>query len=302
VPDYSPTVRRRRLAAELKKLREQSGQTGDQIAEALGWSASKISRYELARTGLKPADVRRLLDYYGVDVSRRGELLALAREATGKGWWEAYSDVLPGELADLIGLEDEARSSLIWQIECVPGLLQTEEYARQVNSGFQLVSAQPPSSMERRVQVRMRRQQVLARDPPLEILVVLDESALLRQVADQAVMRAQLERLLEAAKMPNVSIRVLPLHGKRPIMAASFVLLTFGEAHDAAFHDVVSTENWGSTVHFHGELDTYLYRLTFDHIIESALSATESTELIKETAATVWRLPSCDKYSGMLRQ
>lgn len=289
MPDYSPTVRRRRLAAELRKLREQSGQTAEQIAEALGWSTSKISRYELARTGLKPADVRRLLDYYGVGMSHRNELLALAREATNKGWWEAYSDVLPSEYADLIGLENEARSCLVWHIECMPGLLQTPDYAREVNDGFRRLVAMSPGTMERRVQVRILRQQVLTtREPPLELSVVLDESALLRQVADQPVMRAQLQHLLDAAEMPNVSIRVLPLYGKRTIIAASFVLLTFGEAHDARLHDVVSTENLNNTLYVHGETDTYLYKMTFDNIIESALSPSDSRALIADIATRVW--------------
>ena len=289
MPDYSPTVRRRRLAAELRRLREQSGQTAEQIAEAVGWSTSKISRYELARTGLKPTDVRTLLDHYDVGSSRRNELMALAREATTKGWWESYSDVLPSEYSDLIGLEDEARSCLIWQAECVPGLLQTPEYAREINEGFRQVAAMPPSAMERRVQARILRQRILTRDPPLEVSAVLDESVLLRQVADQLVMREQLERLVEIGEMPNITIRILPLHGKRPIMAASFALLMFGEAHDAGFHDVVSTENLTSALAFHGETDTYLYRLTFEYIIKSALSSADSKVLIAETAEQAWR-------------
>jgi transcriptional regulator with XRE-family HTH domain len=288
VPDYSPTVRRHRLAAELRRLREQSGQSGPQIAAALGWSASKISRYELARTGLKPEDVGRLLDYYGVEASRRDELLALASEATRKGWWEAYSDVLSDEYSGLIGLEEEARSCLIWQIECVPGLLQTAEYARQINRGFQLVSATPPGAMERRVEVRMRRQQVLTHDPALELSVVLDESALLRQVADRQVMQAQLDHLLEVAGMPNVRILILPLHGRRPIMVPSFVLLAFGEVHDAGLRDVVSTENMVGTVNIQGEADTYPYRRAFDYLIESALSASDSRKLIADTAKRAW--------------
>lgn len=288
MPDYSPTVRRRRLAAELRRLREQSGQTADQIAEALGWSNSKISRYELARTGLKPADVRRLLDYYGVSASHRNELLALAREATRKGWWESYSDVLSDQHAGLISLEEEARSCVIWQIECVPGLLQTEEYAREINGGFQRMARMPPTVMERRVQVRMLRQRVLTRNPSLELSVVLDESVLLRQIGDQSVMRAQLERLLKAAETPNVNIRIQPLEGKRSIIAASFTLLAFGEAHETGFDDVVSTENVTDTLHFHGEADTYVYRLTFDHLIDSSLSTDDSIALIRETARKVW--------------
>jgi transcriptional regulator with XRE-family HTH domain len=288
VPDYSPTVRRRRLAAELRKLREQSGQTADQIAEALGWSTSKVSRYELARTGLKPTEVRRLLDYYDVATAHRNELLALARQATSKGWWESYYDVLPTDLGDLIGLEEEAQSCLIWQVECVPGLLQIQDYAREINGGFREVVNMPPGNMERLVQVRMLRQRILARDPALQVKAVLDESALLRQVADPAVMRAQLDHLLEISQIPNISIQVLRLHAERRIVTPSFVLLAFGEVHNGGFHDVVSTENLTTNLYFHGETDTYRYKMTFDHIIESALSPSDSRTLIADTKSRVW--------------
>jgi transcriptional regulator with XRE-family HTH domain len=289
VPDYSPTGRRYRLAAELRRLREQSGKTSSEIATALNWSTSKISRYELARTGLKPEDVGRLLDYYRVDAARRAELLALATEATRKGWWEAYSDILSDEYAGLIGMEEEARSCLVWMTECVPGLLQTPDYARQINAGIRLVFATPPGVMERRVEVRMRRQQVLTQDPPLELSVVLDESALLRQVADQRVMYAQMQRLVEVAGLPSVSIRVLALHGRRPIMVPSFVVLGFGEAHDAGLDDVVSQENVTGTFTIQGESETYPYRIAFDSLLESALSGADSVALIADTAKRIWR-------------
>lgn len=290
MPGYVPTVRQRRLAAELRRLREQSGRTGDQIAEALGWSASKISRYELSRTGIKPADVQKLLDYYGVSASRQEELLALASEATRRGWWEAYSDILDARYTDLIGLEDEARSCSIWQIECITGLLQTRDYARQINNGYREMIGASPAVLDRVIDVRMQRQRILTRDRPLELSVVLDESALLRQVADVPVMRAQLERLAHVAQMPNVSIRVLPLRGRRrPIMTASFLLLTFGEVYDAALDDVVATEGLTTTLYFHGETDTWRYRQTFQDIVESSLSADDSVELIASTATRVWR-------------
>jgi transcriptional regulator with XRE-family HTH domain len=289
VPEFSPTGRRQRLAAELRRLREQSGHTSNQIARDIGWSASKISRYELARTGLKPDDVARLLDYYGVETVRRSELLALASEATRKGWWEAYSDVLPDEYAGLIGMEEEARSCLIWQVECVPGLLQTEAYARQINSGYQPVSGDPPGSMERRVEVRMRRQRVLTQDPPLELSVVLDESALLRQVADESVMGAQMDRLVETSDLPHVRIRIVPLHGRRPIMIPSFVVLAFGEAHDAGLDDVVSTENVTNTFNIQSERQTYPYRRAFKSLVDAALPEPESRTLIADTAKRVWR-------------
>ncbi|MGH3282798.1 MAG: Scr1 family TA system antitoxin-like transcriptional regulator [Trebonia sp.] len=130
----APTVRQRRLGAELRRLR--ADRTGDEVAAALGWSPSKVSRYELARTGTSVAEVGKLLDYYRVTGPHREQVLALAREASQKGWWETYSDALPEELIALIALEDEASSSWMWQVEVIPGLLQTEEYARQVISAY----------------------------------------------------------------------------------------------------------------------------------------------------------------------
>lgn len=283
MPEHgSPTVRRRRLAAELRRLRERSGLTGDDVASELGWSASKISRYELARTGLKPADVKKMLHLYEVDEASQLELIELAREATRKGWWEDYGDALPGQYADLIGLEDEARSCRIWQIECVPGLLQIRDYARQVNVPAQDVARVPPGARERLVEVRMRRQQILDRDPPAELDVILDESALLRQLAEPGVMRAQLEFLAERTRLPNVTIRVVPLAGQPRGVESSFVVLSFGRSAPAALNDVVSIENFENTLYFEGEMQTYHYRLMFDLLAGSALDPADSLRLIEQ--------------------
>jgi transcriptional regulator with XRE-family HTH domain len=289
VPDYgSPTVRRRRLAAELRRLRDQSGLTGDEVAARLGWSASKISRYELARTGLKPADVKKLLDLYGVGPARKEQLLALAREATEKGWWEAYSDDLPTEYADFIGLEDEATSIWVWQMECIPGLLQTEEYARQISSGYGRLAALPPSMMERRVQVRLMRQEILTRESPPELSVVIDESALLRELADPLVMRAQLERLAEASQMPNVTVRVLPLHVPHPMIIGSFNIFRFGEARETTLPDVVAIEHLVSSLYFEGETDTFQYLESFRSFADASLSVPESAKLISDVSRRAW--------------
>jgi transcriptional regulator with XRE-family HTH domain len=288
VSDYgSPTVRRRQLAAELRRLRDRANLTGEQVAERLGWSPSKISRYEHGRTGLKPADVRKLLDLFGLDGSRRDQLLALAEDARKKGWWEAYSD-LPDELIYLIGLEDEARSSQQWQVEAVPGLLQTEAYARHLIMAYQGVMPIPPSQVERRVAARSLRQQVLTRNPPLSLSVVLDESALLRRLADEATMRAQLEKLIEVAQLPNVTLRVLPLDGRYPVITASFTLLQFGQDNETVLRDMVSLERLQSEIYFEGESETFQYRLAFASLTQEALSPADTLELIAERAQRVW--------------
>jgi transcriptional regulator with XRE-family HTH domain len=289
MPDYgSPIVSRRRLAAELRRLRELSGRTGDQVADELGWSPSKVSRYELARTGLKPADVRKLLDLYQVGSGHRDELLALATDATRKGWWEAYSDILPEEFAALIGLEAQASSSWQWNVELVPGLLQTEDYAREVNSGYQGVAAVPPVQMERRLQARLARQQVLNRDPPFELSVVLDESVLLRKLAEASVMRAQLEWLVETARLPNVTLRIRQLGKRYTIMTGSFSLLRFGQARETAMPDVVYSEHLRNNLYFDDATDTYLYSLAFRRLVEESLEPSESLELISQAAQRVW--------------
>src|SRR5215510_3114944 len=183
----SPTVRRRRLAAELREIRESQGKSGDAVAAALRWSPSKISRYERARTGLQPREVERLLDYYEITGERRTLLLSLARDAAQKGWWEEYADALSPDYQQFIGLEHEASSISIWHVEVVAGLLQTEAYARHIIGSYNQVEPIAPGMIERLVKVRMRRQQVLTREPGLQLTVVLDESVLKRRIGDEPV-------------------------------------------------------------------------------------------------------------------
>ena len=285
----SPTVRRRRLAAELRRLRAGTGRTADEVGKTLGWSKAKVSRYELARGGLKPAEVARLLEIYEVQGSQREQLLALAEDATETGWWEAYSDVLTeGHLA-FIGLEAEATSILEWQINVVPGLLQTERYAREVLSGWHEVEAIPPRAIQRRVETRLTRQQLLTRDEPLELVALLDESVLHRLRGDPPLMHAQLQRLAQAAELPNVTIRIFPLNGHHGIAVDSFAILRFGRDDDETIlHDVVSVEHLSNELYFEGDPDTGLFRLAFDHLTAQSLSAPESRERILEIDGQVW--------------
>jgi transcriptional regulator with XRE-family HTH domain len=288
----SPTVRQRRIAAELRRLREESGKTAEAVADVLGWSKAKISRYELARSGLKPSDVEKLLDVYGVRGEHREQLLALAEEATQRGWWEAYSDILTEEHLAFIALEAEATTVLQWQINVVPGLLQTEDYARHVFLGYQSVRAKPPALIERRVQTRLIRQRVLSRDQPLKLAVIIDESVLRRQRGDHAVMYAQLHHLAEASRLPNVTLQVLPLDEPRGLALDSFIILHFGKAYDTQLHDVVSTESLTNYFYIEGETDTYEFRLAFEQLARESLAPDESRELILRTAQERWQLPA----------
>jgi hypothetical protein len=286
----SPTVRRRRLAAELRRLREQSDQTAEAVGKILGWSKAKVSRYELAQSGLKPSDVARLLDVYRVRGEHRRQLLTLAEEATQKGWWEAFSDVLTEEHAAFIGLEAEATSVLQWQINVVPGLLQTERYARDIFLGYQVISRTAPAIIERRVQTRMIRQQVLTRDEPLDLAVVIDESVLHRQRGDRAMMHEQLQHLAEVSERPNVTLRILPFAGPKGLALDSFQILKFGRAHETPLNDVVSAESLINYLYVEGETDTYEFALAFEHLAQESLGPEESRELILRTARQLWAL------------
>ncbi len=285
--NVSPEVRWRRLAAELRRLRGQSGLKADEVARHLGWSPSKVSRYELARTGLKPSDVREMLAFYEVGSQRQNELLALAEEASEKGWWEEFSDVLSEEHISLIGLEDEATAEWAWHLEVIPELLQTEEYARRNNSRGYSLGPVPPSQIERSVKVRMKRQELLTRDPPLELAAVLDEAVLRRRVGDPHIMRDQLNHLIAVAQLPNVSVQVLRLCDEAPMMMNSFDLLRFGDQ-GATMPDVVYTEHFRATLYFEGETDTYQYRVVFQRLQEGALGEMESLDFIERTARQFW--------------
>jgi transcriptional regulator with XRE-family HTH domain len=284
----SPPVRRRRLAAELRRLRVSAEKTAEDVGKVVGWSKAKISRYELAQGGLKPEDVARLLEVYGVQGSQREQLLALAEEATHKGWWEAYSDVLVEGHLEYIGLEAEAKSILEWQINVVPGLLQTEQYAREVLSGFQEVATISPRAVERRLETRLIRQQLLTRDEPLEYVALLDESVLHRQRGDRSVMRAQLQRLVDISELPNVTIQILPLKGSHGLAVDSFSIFQFGSAHETILHDVVGLEHLSDQLYVEGDTDTHGFRLAFNHLVGEALNPPESRALILTTSARLW--------------
>ena len=283
----SPMVRRRRLAAELRGIREGKGKSGDAVAAALKWSPSKISRYERARTGLRPREVERLLDYYQITGSRRAHLLGLAEDAARKGWWEEYTDSLAESYQQFIGYEHEATSMAIWHIDVVTGLLQTEAYARHIISSYRQVEPISPGMIRRLVGVRMRRQQVLDRDG-LQLSVVLDESVLTRRIGDDAVMYEQLQRLAREADRPNVTLRILPLDGQHISIGESFVVFGFRADDDAMPQDVVFAEQMRSSVILEGEQETYLHRIAFQALTQASLDPAQSRALILDTARSHW--------------
>jgi len=277
----SPTVRRLRLAAELRRLRERAGLTGDEVAEDVGWSASKVSRIETAQTAPRESVIKKLLALYGIGGRDAEELLALAKEAAGKGWWETYSQTLPPEYSALIGMEAEAKSASSWAAQTVPGLLQTADYAREVTNGYlERIAPVPPSETRRRVEVRLARQQVLTRDNPLELRAVLDQSVLYRRFGNRDVMNSQIKKLLDLSERANISLRILPLDGPHPIGTGAFVLFQFGDAHHVTYQDVVYIENLTGSRYVEEEDEVYWYGRSFDRLTELALDEAKSREVL----------------------
>jgi len=284
----SPTVRRRRLAAELREIRESKGKSGDAVAAALRWSPSKISRYELAKTGLQPREVERLLDYYEITGPRRELLLALAEDATQKGWWEEYGDNLTADYSQFIGLEDEASEIAAWDVYVLPGLFQTEAYARHIIGTYRQIEPVTPGMIERLVKVRMRRQQVVERESGLNLSVVIDESVLQRRVGDERVMYEQLQRLAKDADRPNVTLQILPMDAPHTVFVESFVIFRFDPESDAGLQDVVSTEHLRNDFSLEGEKETYLHWIAFQMLSRASLDPDRSKELILKAAESHW--------------
>jgi transcriptional regulator with XRE-family HTH domain len=289
MPDQgSQTVRRRRLAAELRRLRERAGLTGDEAAATLNWSGSKISRIELNRIGVKRDDLDKLLDLYKVESPYREELQALASESSKTGRLRAVVAGLPTDYAEYVSAEDEARSIWNWEPLIVPGLLQTEDYTRAVMAGYQSMFRIPPGDAERRIVLRRMRQQLLTREPPLQLSFVIDESVLRRRFGSNSAMHGQLLRVTEVSEMPNVDIRILPLGGEHPTTPAAFSYMQFPQVHDVPLRDIVSIEHLTGSYELEDEEQTFRYRVTFEGLLEKSLDPSESRDLIIQTADELW--------------
>ena len=277
----TPTVRLRRLAAELRSLRAASGLTRDEVVERTGINVATMYRIEHARVRPQTRTLRTLLDLYGVEREQQGELVELLRDARERGWLHAYQSELPEQYMTFIGFEGEARSSWNYESLFVPGLLQTEDYARAVITGTLPFASR--EEVERRVEVRMERREVLRNENPLELWGIVDEAALRRQVGGPVVMRAQLRQLLEATELPNVTLQVIPFDaGAHAGMADSFVFLQFA---DEAIPDVVSVETMAGELFLEAESDIRRYRLVFEHLRAVAASPDASRSLIASIVA-----------------
>jgi transcriptional regulator with XRE-family HTH domain len=275
-----PSARGRQLAAELRRLREAATLTGDDVATRLKWSASKVSRIETGRSAVSAGDLRMLLDLYEVTGSVRDRLTELGRTAAQRGWWDAFGDILGSGYSTFLALEDDAESERFYAQMIVPGILQTERYAEEIMREGLFTA--PPGEIVRRVQARMTRQRLLTKNDPLELSVILDESALRRRVGGGDVMAGQLSHLIDIAELPNVGLQVLPFAGGAHIaMDGSFVVLRFPGPVPSY---LVYLEHMTGQLVIENEGEAYHYALSYDRLRGLALEPEDSISFIAQIA------------------
>ena len=272
---HSPTVRRRRLTSELRRLREAAKLTCEDVAERLECSASKISRIETGRVAVSPRDVRDLLLIYGVRGGQHDGLVQLARESRQKGWWHAYSDTIEPRFATYIGLESAASEIRIYEVTLIPGLLQTEDYTRALLAARKVTTPRPDH--EHRFALLAERRRLAEANPPT-VWAVLDEAALRRQVGGREVTRAQIEHLIELSATPHMYLQVIPFSGGAHVgMDEPFVILAFP---DQADPDVVCVGYSTGMLWVEDLTEVNNYNTIFDHLQAAALSFDESAALM----------------------
>jgi hypothetical protein len=281
-PTAGPTVLRMLLGMQLRQLRESKGVT----REAAGWeiraSESKISRMELGRVGFKERDVADLLTLYGVtDQAAREPLMALARAANSPGWWHQFGDVMPTWFQSYLGLEAAASVIRTYEVQFVPGLLQTREYARAVVLiGYGDTSDE---EIDRRVELRLSRQQVLNRPNPPRVWAVVDEAVLRRPIGGPAVMRAQLLALIEAAKRPNVHMQVVPFEaGGHAAAGGNFTILRFA---DEELPDIVYLEHLTSALYLDRRDDVDAYTTAMERVCVEAEPPDRTPDILHQALA-----------------
>jgi transcriptional regulator with XRE-family HTH domain len=272
-----PTVQRMLVGTQLRRLRTEAGLSREQAGEAIRASEWKIHRLENGQVGFKERDIIDLLRLYGVtDPTEVAEFVALAREANSPGWWQHYGDVLPPWFRTYVDLESVATLIRTYEGQFIPGLLQTDDYMRAVVQGAHLDES--AEEVGRRVRLRMARQIVLTREQPPRLWAVVDEAALRRPVGGPEVMRGQLERLIEATKLPNVTLQVLPFEaGAHPAMVGSFSVLRFP---DQELPDLVYLEHLTSALYLNKpeEVDQYLH--VMESICVRAAAPDQTVELL----------------------
>ncbi|MEU9831152.1 helix-turn-helix transcriptional regulator [Streptosporangium sp. NPDC048047] len=275
----SPSVRRRRLAAELQRLRKESGLTRDQVAEHAGCSPVTVTRIESAASAATVGLVAMMLDLYSVTDERREALMQLARDARKRGWWFKVSEAIPEWVQSYVGLEEEATNFQEYQSEFVPGLLQTEGYARAVMRSAPILPTE--EELERRLSVRMQRQErVLERTDPPKMWFILNEAVIRRPVGGVETMRGQLQRLVRLSKTNHVTIQIMPFAaGVHPAMDGGFTILGFPKPSDP---DSVYVEYWQGSVYLENRSEVEAYILLFNHLRAQALGPDQTRDMITQ--------------------
>jgi Domain of unknown function (DUF5753)/Helix-turn-helix domain len=281
VPQAGGIIVRMLLGTELRRLREAAGVTPEQAGYEIRASRSKISRMETGHVGFKTRDVTDLLTVYGVaDEQVRARLLAMAQQSGRPDWWAQYGDILPGWFENYLGLESVSSTIRSFEVQFVHGLFQTPDYARAVTRlGHR---SAPPAEIERRVGLRLKRQDLLSRTDPPRIWSVMDEAVLRRPVGGPAVLRAQLHRLIEAAALPHVTVQVVPFaSGGHAAASGSFTVLRFKEAD---LPDVVYIEQLTGAVYLDQRPDVEHYLEVADQLSGEALTPAASRRFIEQVA------------------
>ncbi len=274
-----PTVRRRRLGSELRRLREAQSIKLEEVADRLGLAPSTLSRIETGKAPTRSAYLTSMLDFYGVDdPSQRQMLVEMAREGHRKGWWAVWEDVLPTGFGIYVGLEAEAASLRVYESLVVHGLLQTEEYARAVMTTVR--RRQSSEEIDRLVSLRMQRQEVLLRADPMTLWIILDEAVIRRAMGPPELMYRQLVHLVEASQLPNVTLQVLEFSsGLHPALNGPFAIIEFPERFDP---DVVYSEGVSGQAYIEEREKEVRARVeAFDLLRATALPPSDSAELIR---------------------
>ncbi|GAB2754479.1 helix-turn-helix domain-containing protein [Streptomyces bullii] len=277
--NVNPTVRRRRLGQELRRLRELKGMTAEEVAERLLVSQSKISRLENGRRSISQRDVRDLCGVYEVEDQRIVEsLMQMAKDSRQQGWWHAFGDI---PYSVYIGLETDAESLRVYEPQIITGLLQTRAYAEAIIRGA--LPETSPTEIDKRVEVRMRRQERITTETnPLRLWVVLDEASLRRVVGSRQVMREQLEHLAEMSQLPHVTVQVLPFDmGAHPGVNGQYAILEFSDAADSS---VVYIEGVTSDLYLEKAHDVQKYTVMYEHLRAQSLNVDQSRQLIEDVA------------------
>lgn len=279
-----PTVRRRRLGSELRKLRDASGMKLEEVAAELGVAPSTLSRIETGKAPTKSAYLSQMLEMYGVtDPAQRQVLVDMAREGHRKGWWAAYDDVLPSGFDIFVGLEAETTGIRSYENSVVYGLLQTQDYARAVLR--ELLPRHTAEQIERQVDLRMARQRRLDEEPALDLWVIHDEAVIRRAVGGAAAMRGQLTRLLEVGARPGMTLQVLPFEsGAHAGMRGPFSILEFPDRTDSR---IAHVESMGGFIYMEKDREVRTCSDAFDRLRAAALAPGASTDLIATVRANL---------------